>query len=104
MPEGLKESIIAHIYKKGDITDCSRYGGISILSPTHIILPSILLSRLTPYAEETIGDHQCGFRHYRSTADHILCIRQILGGEGWGRNTMKQCIGFYRLQESLLFN
>jgi hypothetical protein len=37
-----------------------------------------LLSRLTPYAEEITGDHQCGFRHNRSTTDHIFCIRQIL--------------------------
>jgi len=48
------------------------------LSTTYKILASILLSRLTPYAEEIIGDHQCGFRCYRSTTDHILCIRQIL--------------------------
>ena len=41
------------------------------------ILYNILLSRLTPYAEEIIGDHQCGFQRNRSTADHILCIRQI---------------------------
>jgi len=25
------------------------------------ILTNIVLSRLTPYAEEIIGDHQCGF-------------------------------------------
>ena len=30
------------------------------------MLPHILLSRLTPYAEEIIGDHQCGFRRNRS--------------------------------------
>jgi len=42
------------------------------------ILSNILLSRLTPYAEEIIGDHQCGFRSNRSTTDHIFCIRHIL--------------------------
>jgi hypothetical protein len=36
------------------------------------------LSRLTPYAEEIIGDHQCGFRRTRSTTDHIFNICQIL--------------------------
>jgi hypothetical protein len=41
------------------------------------ILSNILLSRLTPYAEEIIGEHQCGFRRNRSTTDHIFCIRQI---------------------------
>jgi hypothetical protein len=39
---------------------------------------NILLSRLIPYAEEIIGDHQCGFRRNRSTTDHLFCIRQIL--------------------------
>ena len=42
------------------------------------ILSNILLSRLTPYAEEIIGDHECGFRRNRSTTDHMFCIRQIL--------------------------
>ena len=37
-----------------------------------------MLSRLTPYAKEIIGDHQCGFRRNGSTIDHIYCIRQIL--------------------------
>jgi len=52
--------------------------GISLLPTTYKILSNILLSRLTPYAEEIIGDHQCGFRCSRSTTDHIVCIRQIL--------------------------
>ena len=78
LPEGLKQSIIVPIYKKGDKTDCSNYRGISLLSTTYKILSSVLLSRLTPYAEQIIGDHQCGFQHSRSTTDHIYCIPQIL--------------------------
>ena len=37
----------------------------------------ILLSRSTPYADEIIGEYQCGFRRNRSTIDHIFSIRQI---------------------------
>jgi hypothetical protein len=48
------------------------------LSTTYKILSNILLSTLTPYAEEIIGEHQCGFRHNRSTTDHIISIHQIL--------------------------
>jgi hypothetical protein len=48
------------------------------LSTTYKILYNILLSRLTPYAEETIRVHQYGFRRNRSTTDHIFCIRQVL--------------------------
>jgi hypothetical protein len=57
LPEGWKESVIVSIYKKGDKTDCSNYRGISLLSTTYKILSDILLSRLTPYAEEITGDH-----------------------------------------------
>jgi hypothetical protein len=32
-----------------------------------------------------MGDHQCGFRCNRSTANHIFCIRQILE-EKWEHN------------------
>jgi hypothetical protein len=48
------------------------------LSTAYRILSSILLSRLTPYAEEILGDHQCGFRSGRSAVDNTSCIRQIL--------------------------
>jgi hypothetical protein len=72
------EGVIVPIYKKGDKTDCSNYRGISLLSTIYKILYNILLTRLTPYAEEIIGDHQCGFRRNRSTTDHIYCIRQVL--------------------------
>jgi hypothetical protein len=78
LPEEWKESVIVPIYKKGDKTDCSNYRGISLLTTTYKILSNILLSRLTPYAEEIIGDHQCGFRRNRSATDRIFSIRQIL--------------------------
>jgi hypothetical protein len=78
LPEQWKESIIVPIYKKGDKKDWSNYCGISLLSTTYKVLSNILLSRLTPYAEEIIGDHWCGFQCSRSTTDHIFCICQIL--------------------------
>jgi hypothetical protein len=84
--EKLKESVIVPVHKKGDKRDCSNYRGISLLSTTCNVLSSILLSRLTPYAEEIIGDHQCGFRHNRSTTEHIFSIRPTL------EQKMRQCV------------
>ena len=77
LPEEWKQSIIVPICKKGDKTDCSNYRGTSILPTTYRILSNILLSRLIPYAEGIIGDHQCGFRLNRSTIDHLFCICQM---------------------------
>ena len=56
----------------------NNYRGISLLPTTYKILSNILLSRLTPYAEEITVDHQCGFRRNRSTTDHLFCIREML--------------------------
>jgi len=70
--------IIVPIYKKGDKADLGNYRGISLLPTMYKILSNILLARLTPYAVEIIGDHKSGFRHNRSTTDHIFCICQIL--------------------------
>jgi hypothetical protein len=61
-PEEWRESIIVPNYKKGDETDCNNYRSISLLSSTYKIFPNSLLLRLTPYAEEIIGDHHCGFK------------------------------------------
>jgi hypothetical protein len=75
LPHQWKESVVVPIHKKGDKTDCSNYRGMSLLSTSYNILSNILLARLTPYADEIIGDHQCGFRPNRSTTGQILYIR-----------------------------
>jgi hypothetical protein len=61
LPEVWKEPITVPVHKKGDKRGCNNYTGISLLSTTYKILSNILLSRLTPYAEEIIGDHH-GFQ------------------------------------------
>jgi len=92
LPEDQKELITVPIDKKGDKRDCSNYRGLSLLSTTYKILSNILLSKLTPYAEEIIGDHECGFQHNRLTTDHILSMRQIL--EKKNGNTIKQFVSY----------
>jgi hypothetical protein len=82
LPHQWKESIVVPIHKKGDKTDCSNYRGISLLSTSYKILSNILLARLTPYADEIMGDHQCGFRRNRSTTDQIFYIRQMQDKNG----------------------
>jgi hypothetical protein len=64
--------IVVPVYKKGDKTGCSNYPGISLLSTSYRILSNILLSRLSPYVDKSIGDHQCGFRCNRSRTDEFF--------------------------------
>ena len=61
-----------------------------------------MFSRLTPNSEDIIGDHQRGFRHSRSTTDHIFCIRQILEKK-WEYNeaVRRLFIGFKKAYDSV---
>jgi hypothetical protein len=61
LPHQWKESIFIPIHKKGDKTECSNYRGKSLLPTSYKILTKIFHSRLIPYTDEIIRDHQCGF-------------------------------------------
>ena len=61
MSEEWKELIFVSIYTEGDKADWSKCTDLPLLTTRYKILSNILLSRLTPCAEEIIWDHQCGF-------------------------------------------
>jgi hypothetical protein len=91
LPHQWKESIVVPINKKGYKTVCSNYRGISLMSTSYKILSNILLARLTPYADEIMGDHQCDFG--------VTDQRQIkfsICGRYWRKNgsIMAQYISF----------
>jgi hypothetical protein len=88
------ERVDYHTYsQKVDKTDCSNYRGISLLSTSYKILSDVPLARLTPYADETTGDHQCGFR----CEDERLIIFYIYGTY-WSKSgsVMVQTSAIYR--------
>jgi sorting nexin-29 len=62
MPGGWKEAIIIPLHNKGDKTDCSNYKAIFLLNTAYRVFSMVLLSRLIPFAEEFLGEYQCGFR------------------------------------------
>jgi hypothetical protein len=69
LPHQFRESVVVPVHRKGDKTDCSNYRGISLLSTSYKILSNILFARITPYADEIIGDHQHKFQCNRSMTD-----------------------------------
>jgi len=96
--EEWKDSITVPIYKKTDKTNNTNYRGTSIISTTYKILSSILLSRLTTYAEENTGDNQW---NYDAECKIIYsALVKFLNKMG---NQRKRASAAYRPQESLLF-
>jgi hypothetical protein len=73
-----------------------------LLTTSYKILSNILLSRIIPYADEIIGDHQCGFPRNRSTTDQIFYIRQRLEKK-WEYNGIvhQLCIDSKKAYDSL---
>jgi hypothetical protein len=78
MPTDWNLSIICSVHKKGDIMECSNYRGVSLLNAAYNILSNIHFTRISPFAENIIGNYQCGFRKNRSTTKKIFILRQIL--------------------------
>jgi hypothetical protein len=89
-PDEWKKSIIVPIYKKDDKND-NNYWGISLLSTSYKIVSNIFLSRLSPYVDEIIGDHQCGFRRNRPTNYQFFAFVRY-----WRKNgsTVRQYISY----------
>jgi hypothetical protein len=69
---------------------------MSLVSTSYRILSNILLSRLSPYVHEIIGDHQCGFRRNRSTTGQIFCIHQILEKKWEYNETVHQLFIYFK--------
>jgi hypothetical protein len=72
LPHQRKERNNIPIQKKCDKTDCSNYRGIILRSISYIILSNILLSTLTPYADENLAVYQCEYGRKRTTTDQII--------------------------------
>jgi hypothetical protein len=101
LPDQWKESITVPSHYMGDKTDCNNYRGISLLLTSYKILSNILLSRLSPYINEIIGGHQCGFRRDRSTTDQIFCIREILEKSEYNETVHELFVDFKKAYNSV---
>jgi len=64
--------------KKGDLSDCNNWRGITLLSVPDNVFASIVLSRLRDGVEMHLRTEQAGFRPGRSCNDQIFTLRQII--------------------------
>ena len=79
-PKIWSEINIIPIPKKGNLSDCSNYRGISMCSVITKLLNKILLNRIRTEVDPLLRNSQNGFRPGRSTTSHILSLRRIIEG------------------------
>ena len=75
-PINWTESIILPLYKKGNISDPKNYRGISLLDVTSKLYSCIINDRLRTWIDrnDTVGEHQAGFRRDYSTIERIFTL------------------------------
>ena len=77
IPNSWLEAMIVKLPKKGDLTKCSNWRGISVLSSINKLIAILLYTRIADKLEPHIRRQQAGFRPQRSCVDHINTLRII---------------------------
>ncbi|KAK3780057.1 hypothetical protein RRG08_061825 [Elysia crispata] len=77
-PNDWKEGHLVKIPKKGDLSNCNNYRGITLLSIPGKVFTRILLERIKETVDDQLRDNQAGFRKNRSCTDQIAALRIIV--------------------------
>ena len=77
-PSEWETAILIKLPKKGDLTDCGNYRGISLTSHIMKLFSIIILLRIQDHVENILRDEQAGFRKDRSCCDQIFLIRHVI--------------------------
>ncbi|CAG4967151.1 unnamed protein product [Colias eurytheme] len=78
LPEDWCKGLLITVPKKGDLSLCGNWRGITLLSAPSKVLTRILLNRISKAVEPILRREQAGFRPNRSCTDQINTLRIIL--------------------------
>ena len=78
VPQEWKKLIIVKLPKKGNLSDCNNWRGITLLPVPGKILCRVMLDRMKTAVDKILREEQAGFRAGRSTMDQIFCLRNII--------------------------
>ena len=70
--------MIIKIPKKGSLSDCNNWRGITLLSVPSKIFCKVILQRITQAVDDLLRNKQSGFRKGRGCTENIFTPRNIL--------------------------
>ena len=79
MPKTWKQGliVIVKIPKKGDLTECGNWRGITLISVPSKVFERVLIDRIRDGVNNKLRDEQAGFRSGRGTVEQVI-LRNII--------------------------
>jgi len=78
VPQEWRNASLVPVPKKGDLSSCDNWWGISLLGVVGKVFAKIIQQRLQVIVEEEVADSQCGFRCNHGCTDIIFCACQLI--------------------------
>ena len=78
MPKTWKQGLLVKIPKKGDLTECGNWRGITLTSAPSKIVGRVFIDRIRDGINSKLRDEQAGFRSGRGTVEYIFILPNII--------------------------
>ena len=78
VPADWRRGLIVKIAKKGDLTKCGNWRGITLMSVAAKAMGKVLIRRISGGVDAKLRKEQAGFRKGRSTIEQIFVLRNIV--------------------------
>ena len=78
VPADWKRGIIVKLPKKGDLTQCGNWRGLTLMSILGKVFSKTILNRLRMEVDKKLRKEQAGFRKGRGTTEQIFILRNII--------------------------
>ena len=102
IPNDWKDGHLIKLPKKGDLSNCGNYRGITLLSIPGKVFNRILLERMKDTLDGALRENQAGFRKNRSCVDQIAALRIIVEqSEEWNSPLLVNFIDYEKAFDSV---
>ena len=77
VPEDWLRGLIIKLPKKGDLTSCENWRGITLMSIVAKVLGRVLIKTIVARTDAELRGEQAGFRKGRNTTEQTFVLRDI---------------------------
>ena len=78
IPEDWHRGLIVKLPKKGDLTKCSNWEGITLMVVAAKVLGRMIITQIRDGIDNKLHQEQAGFRKGRGTTEQIFILRNII--------------------------